>query len=242
MFLSERRQYPPLALATDRYETETTSLFESLVKPGAGVLDIGAHVGYFSLLAARGTGSTGKVYAFEPEPQNYQLLLRNIGSNGYTNVVATQKAVCDKIGSTTLFLTSLDNGRHSTYQHDLPKTGSVTVETTTLDDFLAVKGWPRIDLAKVDVEGAEMDVLGGMGLLLDNSPDLKLIVEFSPSLLVNAGVTPQQFLEELASKGFEIARISDSEGPLLLPNAAWPSLVDELLKSKSSVNLYCTRP
>lgn len=240
MYLSLQGRYPPLALATDKYESETTILFETLVKPGMAVLDVGAHVGYFSLLAARGAGSTGKVYSFEPEPQNYELLLKNIEINGYKNIVSTQKAVSNKVGSTTLFLTALDNGRHSTYQHGLPETGNVAVETTTLDYFLEAEGWPDIGLVKVDVEGAEMDVLAGMGQLLDKSPDLHMILEFSPSLLINAGTDPLQFLQELADRGFEVSCIAGPGEPQPLQKVDRPSLVEKMLKSESSVNLFCT--
>lgn len=239
MFLATRGRYPPLALATDRYEVETTRLFESLLKPGIVVMDVGAHVGYFSLLAARKGGPNGKVYSFEPEPQNYELLLKNIEVNGYTNIVATRKAVSNKVGSATLFLTGLDNGRHSTYHHGLPEIGSVTVAATTIDAFLGAEDWPTIDLLKVDVEGAEMDVLQGMSQLLDKSQDLKLIIEFSPTLLCSAGANPLQFLVELGARGFEVACITDQVQPSPLQAEDRELVVDHLLKSEGSLNLFC---
>lgn len=241
MILADNGGYPPVAMAMDRYETETTKLFEGLIKPGMVVIDVGGHVGYYSLLAARQVGPAGKVYAFEPEPGNYELLLRNIESNHYSNILAIRKAVSDRVGSTTLFLTALDNGRHSSYHHGLPERGQVPVETTTLDAFLDAAGWPKVDLVKVDVEGAEKDVLDGMDLLLEKSPQLKLIVEFSPVMLQEAGADPIQFLEQLGTRHFEFHRIAEKKGPVKVPKEEWHSLVNKLLKDEQSVNLLCTR-
>ena len=241
MFLASGGTYPPIAMATDKYEEETTRLFERLVKPGMVVVDVGSHVGYYALMAARQVGPAGRVYAFEPEPSNHELLLKNIELNGYTNVAATRKAVSSKVGEATLFLTALDNGRNSTYHHGLPEKGSVAVETTTVDAFLAAEGWPTVDLVKVDVEGAEMDVLAGMCQLLDKSRDLKLIIEFSPSLLRGAGASPLLFLGHLDVLDFEVNCISARDGLSSLREADRPPLIDKLLKSEGSLNLFCSK-
>ena len=99
MYLASSGSYPPLDMAMGRYEPETTRLFKETVKPGMVVVDIGAHVGYYTLLAAKQVGPDGKVYAFEPEPGNHALLLKNIGMNGYDNVVATPTTVAPLVGS-----------------------------------------------------------------------------------------------------------------------------------------------
>ena len=206
------------------------------------VIDAGCHVGYYSLLAARQVGPTGTVYAFEPEPGNHELLLRNIDLNGYTNIVPVKKALSNEVGWRTLFLTGLDNGRHSTYHHGLPERGSVEVESTTIDAFLEKQGWPKIDLVKADVEGSERDLLEGMSQLMGKSPELTLVIEFSPLLLGNAGADPLQFLGHLTAHNFRLHRIGEKKEPSHLAEPEWPQLVNELLKNESSVNLYCSRP
>jgi FkbM family methyltransferase len=205
------------------------------------VVDVGAHVGYFSLLAARQVGPTGKVFSFEPDPINFELLERNINLNGYTNITAVNAAVADAVGSRTLFQTTLDSGRHSTYHHGLPESGSVEVDTWTLDAFIETKDWPVIDLVKVDVEGAEVDVLNGMAGLCERMPNIRLIIEFNPALLESAGVESFAFLERLASLGFNVTCINEQQGVIPLEEPSIKDLVTGLLRDGSSVNLYCSK-
>jgi FkbM family methyltransferase len=231
-----------LDMVRDRYEPGTTRLFQDMVKPGMVVIDIGAHVGYFTLLAAKNAGPTGKVYSFEPEPNNYDLLIKNIEINEYANIAATKMAVSDHTGSSELFLTALDSGRHSMFHHDLPEHGSTAVETTTLDSFLESEGWPQIDLMKIDVEGAEATVLDGITRLIERSTGLKMIVEFNPALLQSAGVIPLQFLERLSSEGWGVNLIDESDGQTyILQEEGASAIVDRLLASGSSANLFCAQ-
>lgn len=242
MFLASPGKYPPMALAVDRYEEGTTQLFQRVIKPGMVVIDAGAHVGYYTLLAARHVGPAGKVYAFEPAPANYDLLLRNIQRNEYANVVAVKTALSREVGQATFYLTGLDNGRHSLFRHGLPQGGSVVVQTTTLDAFLESEGWPRVGLVKVDVEGAEADVLKGMEQLLRKPGELKLILEFNPSLLRSAGLDPLEFLNGPADWGFNVYWIDEKKGSMPLKSVDRVTVAGKLLNSESSVNLYCSRP
>jgi len=241
MVLAEEGQYPPFAMATDRYEVGTTRLLERAIKPGMVVVDVGAHVGYFSLLAARQVGPQGKVYSFEPDPINYRLLQQNINANGYQNITATQKAVSKALGTAQLILSSRDNGTHSLYGQDGGDAGTATVCLVSLDEFLAEENWPKIDLIKMDVEGAEMDALEGMRRLLRESSGLQLVMEFNPALLRNASVDPLEFLAKPAEWGFDVSIIGDQEGTTPLDESNASSLTKALLKSESSVNLYCLK-
>lgn len=244
MILAQEGQYPPLAMVQDKYEEETSRLMEQILKPGMTFIDVGAHVGFYSLKAAREVSSSGSVFSFEPEPLNYGLLTKNIELNGYSNIKVINMAVSNTIGTTNLYLAALDNGRHSLYHHQLPETGSALVETTTLDSFFKSKGWPpRIDLVKIDVEGAEITVLDGMTQLMADYSCLKLIVELNPALLVNGGATPIQLFEMLISQSWDVQVIEEDAGatPLMMGGGALP-LIDRLLATGTSVNLFCTRP
>jgi FkbM family methyltransferase len=229
-------------MVADRYEKGTTRLFKELLKPGMVVIDVGAHVGFFTLLAARQVGPMGKVYAFEPEPSNHALLLRNIELNGYANILAVREAVFSNSGPANLFLSALDSGSHSIHAAGARGvTGTARVEAITLDAFLDGEGWPQVDLVKIDVEGAEVAVLEGMSRLLDRQHDLKLIVEFCPFLLRLVGLLPSALLDKLASLGFAVHIIDDRKGVLHAGAVDMASLMDDLLKRESYVNLFCSR-
>ena len=122
-----------LSAGTYLSERLMANLFIGLLKEGMIVVDIGSHVGYYTLLAARAVGDKGKVFCFEPDPSNYALLLKNIEKNNYNNVVPVQKAVTDTTGSIKLFIAKDPSG-HS-IGSDNPHQKAILVDSTTLDDF-----------------------------------------------------------------------------------------------------------
>lgn len=158
------------------HELLTTEIFKKEVKQGDIVLDLGANIGYYSLLASRLVGKGGRVYAFEPDPTNFRLLLKNIELNKHTNIVPTQKAVSNRAGKIKLFLDEKDTGAHTIFQ---PNENSkyIEIESVTLDDFFQDKRHP-INIIKMDIEGAEMAALSGMRRLIEENRDLKMFVEF----------------------------------------------------------------
>lgn len=241
MILAAPSRFPPVALVLDSYEPATTKLLQSIMKPGMTFVDVGAHVGYYSLLAARQVGPQGKVYSFEPEPVNYSLLIKNVELNGYSNVSAKSNAVSGSVGSVSLHVSALDSGRNSVYRHGLPEQGIIEVETTTLDAFFEAKSWPKIDLIKMDVEGAEQDVLNGMVQLLDKTENLKMIMEFNPALLQSAGVDPLQFLAGPVKSGFKIYAINESSGLVPVEESGIPAMVEKMSQTQSSINLLSTK-
>jgi FkbM family methyltransferase len=232
---------PSVGMATDVYEQETTELFRKLIKPGMVVIDIGAHVGYFTLLAAGLVGAKGTVLAFEPEPDNYSILEKNIELNGYRNIVPLRIAASEQMGSAELFLTASESGQHSIYHHGLPERGSVSVETTTIDTVLQKLGCSHVDLVKIDVEGAEIVVLGGMAQLLGRPDKPNLIMEFIPSLLHDADVLPIFLLEYVESLYSNVYFIDEANGLIPISVKDGSTLVDRLLGAKESGNIFCTQ-
>ena len=115
------------------------------------------------------------------------------------------------------------------------------VPTTKIDDFLESQGWPSVNLVKIDVEGAEQDVLAGMDRLLRESAEIRLILEFNPCLLQGAGVNPLEFLERPGATGFQACVIDETKGLIPLTAMELPSMVAELVKSEGSVNLLWSR-
>jgi FkbM family methyltransferase len=143
-----------LRILNGTYEREQTRLFERHVRPGATVLDVGAHVGYYTLLSAVLAGPSGRVHSFEPNPQNADFLRRHVRINRLDSVRVEQAAVSDREGTARF-----DFGTGSGTGH-LADAGALEVRTLRLDDYCAQHALAPAAL-KIDVEGAEMSVLQG---------------------------------------------------------------------------------
>lgn len=143
-----------LRILNGTYEREQTRLFEQLLSPGGVVLDVGANVGYYTLLASVLVGDGGAVHAFEPEPRNAEFLRHHLRVNRARNVTVQQAAVSDREGTARFEFGSGSGTGH------LGESGTLEVRTLRLDDYCAEH---RIvpTAIKIDVEGAEMSVLVG---------------------------------------------------------------------------------
>jgi len=118
------------------YEPFITKLMKSQIKPGDVVIDVGANIGYYTLLFAKLVGPQGKVYAFEPHPDNFFLLKKNVDVNKYKNIIIEQKAVSNRAGKIKLFIDNQEkNTKHSIIQSEQTTKNSVVVESVPLDDY-----------------------------------------------------------------------------------------------------------
>lgn len=241
MYVNLRDKSPAMRAAFRDYATFTgheeftTEMFKSAVKEGDIVVDLGANIGYYTLLAAKLVGSKGKVYAFEPEPRNYDLLLRNIELNGYENIVPVQKAVSNAAGIVRFYLSDKDIGAHTLRKHRSDKRyfnqnsfgKFIEVESISLDEFFKDEQH-QIDVIKMDIEGAEMLALAGMDRVIRNSKNLKMCMEFYPSAITDMGHSPEELARKLLDDyHFSMLAIYDSykeEKPCVKINSA-----DELM-------------
>lgn len=146
------------------YERHNQGLFRERVHPGAVVLDIGANVGFFTLLASKLAGPSGHVHAFEPLPRNLYYLEQHIRLNEASNITVHSLAVTSSTG------TARFGDGENTSQGRLSNAGEIQVLTTSLDDLLANGRIPRPDFIKIDIEGAEGEALRGATRLLSGSP------------------------------------------------------------------------
>lgn len=190
-------------------DRESIAVCRLVVRKGVTALDIGAHAGYYTRMLSDLVGPGGRVFAFEPHPDNFKMLITNVA--GRVNVLPVPAAVGARTGKAELYEMQ-SSSQHSLYDlsRHLPhfeRRGSLVVEVTTVDDFLRAYGNPAVGFAKLDVEGAEPAVLVGMEQTIARSPDLVMIVEFNPPALVAVGVGPEGFLEQLHDLGFEVAAI-----------------------------------
>ncbi len=145
-------------VATLSHEPEIREIFN--LKPGDVVMDVGAHIGSYTVRAARMVGREGLVISLEPDPENFRLLMLNIKLNNINNVIVLPYAVSDKNGKIILHR-SLEPGWHSIVRVPDRHIGDVEVHCTTLDTIVNRLGLRKIDWLKIDVEGAEVSVLRG---------------------------------------------------------------------------------
>lgn len=220
------------------YEVLETSLVKKVVKPDNIVVDIGAHIGYYTLIFAKLVGPTGKVFAFEPDPENFSLLKKNIEMNGYKNVILVQKAIADKNSKIKLYLSEENKGDHRIYD-SFDNREFVEVEAIKLDDYL--KDYlDKINFIKMDIEGAEGGAILGMKNLLTQNKNIKLISEFWPIGLKRFGITAAEYLKILLTEGFNLYQINENKNKIV------PITPDELLKTltienQHHTNLFCLR-
>jgi FkbM family methyltransferase len=187
------------------YEQDVTRLFNGLVREGMGVADLGANLGYYTLLASRIVGESGYVYAFEPDPTAYAYLKGNIELNGCCNVLAVRQAISDTNGMMNFMRDP--QGAEGFLTREVRVERSIAVETISLDSFFAGQGWPAINAIKMDVEGSERAALIGMSELRRRNPELKLIMEFNRGALQRAGVPPGSLATILVELGFHHGQI-----------------------------------
>jgi FkbM family methyltransferase len=191
------------------WESWITIALARQVRTGWHCVDVGANCGYYTVLMADAVGESGRVLAIEPNPGLTSRLHNNLEVNGLRNhgtVLAKAAAQCS--GSRT----SLAVPRHRSLNGTIARTATsedwvFEVETVSLDD--ATRGWGRVDLVKIDAEGAEESIWRGMQFTVHNNPDLRIIMEFNPL----RSSAPRLFLQELAADGFVLRHI-DFDGSL----------------------------
>ncbi|RLI75708.1 hypothetical protein DRO97_02640 [Archaeoglobales archaeon] len=177
----------PLWYAMSNYESGVTKLFTKLIKPGMTVVDVGAAIGYYTLIAAKLVGNSGRVYAFEPIKSVYEVLCSNVKLNNFTNVKAYNVAVSNRDGNVEV---TVENTLKS-------------VPSTKLDSILS-----DCDLVKIDVEGMELMVLEGMtNTIRKNKPII--ICEVHPRLMRDYGYSSTDINKFLRKVGYSSFLIED---------------------------------
>jgi FkbM family methyltransferase len=190
---------PPLMdIICRAYEPRTTYYVKKLtIKPGFNFVDVGADYGYYSLLIAKLSHDKANVYAFEPSINRYdQYLIPNINRNHYHGIRTYKKALSNTNKPATFHLES------GSLYNIKDETRTEIVECDLLDNII-----PKdviIDLVKIDVEGAEINVLKGMERIITDSYDIKLIIEVHPGVQAKAGHNFGEVTDYLFSRGFGV--------------------------------------
>lgn len=219
------------ALRSGRKEPFTAELFVRSVRPGATVVDGGAYLGFYALLAARRVGPGGTVFAFEPNPETFEVLCRNVHQNGFEERVVPLPAALGRDRGERRFYLADEDGSKSSLFPPRSVRRLADVECTSLDEALGAR---PVDVVKLDLEGGEVEALRGMRRTLAASPDPCLIVECNPLALGAAGTSAGTLRRELASTGLDVAAVDDEAWELRAPEVAFPG-------HHGHVNMYCRR-
>jgi FkbM family methyltransferase len=188
------------------FEKVDFELVAAFLKPGMRVLDIGANIGAYSILADKSIGAEGYCWGFEPSPESYRRMLKNLELNACRRVRPMQVALSDQT-DTFLELKS-DPGFGDAYRYlSATRAGDgqgELVPVTTLDSFAQQNGIANLDFIKVDVEGGEFRIFRGAQQILSASPNVVIMFESDPEWCERAGCQPMDSFELLRSLGFEL--------------------------------------
>lgn len=228
-------------VASHSYEPLTTEVVKSLLRKDMNVVDIGANIGYYTLLASKLVKNTGRVWAIEPEPTNFSLLQKNIKLNQLHNVVLVNKAISNTNRTAKLYVSHEESGEHSLIRGRSHIKNSIEVDATTLDDLI---GCERVDLVKNDCEGSEIDVLRGAERTIMSNTGIMLVIEVWFPGIKASGSEPINLWELLRRYGFEHFCVLDEIGKQTFVGD-WRSTYEKVAErcdsEKFSVNLLCSR-
>lgn len=186
----------------ENYKPLENKVISDEIHAGDTVLDIGANIGDDTLTLAKIVGPKGKIYAFEPDPENFRLLKKNVRVNKYTNVVLVESAVSNRNGKLKLYLSENNKADHRIYSSN-DNRKFVEIKSVALDSYFKNKK-TKINVVKIDVQGSEMMAFEGMVKLLKNNRYPKILTEFWPIGLKRCGSNSLVFLKYIRNLKYVI--------------------------------------
>jgi len=189
-------------LKDNPHEQGEVKFLESIAEEGMNAIDIGGNIGITTVAIAKRIGEKGKLYSFEPIPEYFNILKKNISSNRLENTRVHELAVTDQVGRAGLYQKELSS--RIVFEEGARK---FTVSTTTVDRFLNEEKIDRIDLINMDCEGSELLVLkGAKETLLKNK--VKIFCETHHDFLKQLGQSVEDVVEYLQSLEFQVQSVS----------------------------------
>lgn len=216
------------------HEAGTVRALEALVRPGDHVIDVGAHIGLMAVPLGRRVGADGSVLALEPSPLTADCLRRTLRLNGLSDRVQVVEKAASGVTGPVVFHVGHNTSLNSLLDDD-PAARAVELDGVRLDDL--VPPGTRVDVVKIDVEGAELQVLAGMGRVIADNPDLVVVVEFAMSHLVRTATSAATWIGRFAAAGLGVVlAVDETDG------RCTPVSVETLAASGESMNLMLARP
>jgi FkbM family methyltransferase len=212
------------------YELELAEFCRQSIQPGATVIDVGGNIGLYSRFFSRLAGPKGRVFVFEPNPENVEVIRRNTRGAGYRNVEVVWSAVSDRDGTAALHI-SPGHSNHSLIAGYTQAVATVEVPTVKIDTFLRERGIDRVDFIKTDTEGADFLAIEGMRGTIGRLPELIMLVEYNPGGMKLGGMNPANLAPLLESLGFAVRAMRPD----------WTVVDPAVLDDKEHANLLCVR-
>lgn len=186
------------------WEPEVTGALRALIKPGDTIFDIGGDAGYYTVMFAKLVGSGGKVVVFEPIPKAQERIMENVGLNGFTNVEMVDLALGSKPGSFVLERPFQDSRINLNKVEPGPE--DILVKVVRFDALAAERSLPKADLIKIDVEGAELEILKGMEDYVSAHHPV-FVIELHPELLPQFGASVADVINWLEAHGYTLTAL-----------------------------------
>lgn len=200
--------YRPLYGAFKSYgDRAERALLREFLSPGSVVIDAGANIGVYSRFLSTCVGSNGMVHSFEPDPTNCRRLRAAV--SGLANVRVNQMAVSDHSGESLLYVSDELNVDHRAYPSADENRRTIAIQTVALDDYVSEKA--RVDLLKLDIQGFELHALRGAERVIRQNAAIKILLEFWPYGLKQAGTSAAELITYLQDRGFTLRDTSSSQ-------------------------------
>ena len=235
------------AITLRAYEPSELQFFQQHCRGDMTLVDVGANIGLYTSLAMHGLSANGRILAFEPRPQSFALLEKNIASNHRPPSIALRAGAGPRVdafnlaastqpGAFTLYQNPDNHGDNRLYHSQDFEWQTIEVQARPLDEVLTEQGVTEINFLKMDVQGYEQQVLGGLKQTLRRSSKVILMTEFWPKGLTEAGGGPLAYLEDLSDLGFQLFELKESPRGKLVPLGDWDGLIQNL-KGRKYANI-----
>jgi FkbM family methyltransferase len=206
--------FTPRFLSQHEIEKAEQVFYIEYLKPGMVVFDVGANVGELSLLFSRFVSSTGKVYAFECSPDTFERLQKIVDLSRRMNIKSNCLCLSDHAGTARLHTYDKDHATWNTladrplhkYGIDIEPVSVTNIETATVDEYCRINNIQRIDLLKIDVEGAEYQVIKGASRMMREKRIGCVVFEFGQTTF-DMGNDPSEFSKLIAGFDYKLRNI-----------------------------------
>lgn len=229
------------ALTLRVYELSEQALFAKYLHGDMTLIDIGANLGLYTAISMHHLDAGGRIVAFEPFPQTYEILQKNVAAN------QTNGRACPRVDTFNLAATPepsrmdlrlnpenrADNRLyHGTYQGKLEEWDILPIEGRPVDDVLAELGIHEVNFVKIDIQGYEQMAISGFQKTLARSQNVILLSEFWPKGLREAGGSATEYLQMLSNLGFTLYKLNEKPYGSVTPLEDWNALVASLPERK----------